>query len=70
MSPTVSLWINIVIGVFGVIAALGTSHMPDYIPPGVAANIVETAGYIVAVFGAVNAGLHATSTSEAGPFNK
>ena len=43
-SPNVRILINFGLAALGVIVAGGVSIFPDYIPPGIAKEIVQTAG--------------------------
>lgn len=69
MSPKVSMWINIGLSVFGFLASASALLTPLF-GQGTAQTIVGASGLAVGLIGAVNTGLHATSTSEPGPLTK
>ena len=70
MNPNVAAAINAVVAVVGVLAAMTPSMFPAYIPAGVAADVTQTAGFVMAIFGGVNGALHITSPSTPGAFGK
>lgn len=70
MNPNLAAGINAVVAVAGVVAALSPSLWPAYVPPGVVADITQTAGLVAAVWGGVNSALHITSPSTPGALGK
>ena len=70
MSPTVSMYLNIAMAVIGVVAMLTPTAFPEYIPAGIVRDIIQTAGLMTTIWTGVNAALHSTSTSQAGPLSK
>lgn len=65
--PVVSQWISVGITVAGGIAAMSPSIVPDYIPPGYAKAIIQTAGICFFVGGLFQTALHRYSSSDPGP---
>ena len=70
MNPNTSAILNAVFAVVGVLAAMTPTMFPSYIPSGVAADVTQTAGFVLAFWGAVNGALHLTSTSQPGALGK
>lgn len=70
MNPNMSAAINAVAAVLGVLATMSPSMFPSYIPAGAAANITQTAGFVMAIWGSVNGVLHITSSSTPGALGK
>ena len=70
MNPNVAAALNAVVAVLGVLAAMTPSMFPHYIPSSVAQDVVETAGFAMAFWGAVNGALHLTSPSSPGALGK
>lgn len=70
MNPNVAGVVNAVAAVCGVLAAMSPSMFPSYVPPGIAANVTQTAGFVLAIWGGVNSALHFTSPSTPGAFGK
>lgn len=66
IDPNVKGYINGAIAVCGVIATIGVSAFPDYVPSGVAKNIVQTAALIFAVYGGLNSVGNFLSSSKPG----
>jgi hypothetical protein len=66
IDPNVKGVINGVIAICGVIATLGVSVFPDYVPPGEAKDIVQTAGLIFMIYGGLNSGANFLSSSKPG----
>jgi hypothetical protein len=70
MNSNVSAAINAGVAVVGVLAAMTPSMFPSYVPAGVAADVTQTAGFVMALFGGVNGVLHITSPSTPGALGK
>jgi hypothetical protein len=66
IDPDVKGYINGAIAVCGVIATLGASVFPDYIPSPVAKEIVQTCGLIFAIYGGLNSAGNFLSSSKPG----
>ena len=66
IDPNVKGYINLVVAVCGVIATIGVSAFPDYIAPGVAKDIVQTAGLIFAIYGGLNSAGNFLSSNKQG----
>jgi hypothetical protein len=66
INPKTSLIINLAIAVLGVVAGSAT-YFTGIFGQGVATNIVSSAGFALALIGAVNTALHAFSSSTPGP---
>jgi len=66
IDPNVKGYVNGAIAVCGVVATIGVSAFPDYVPSGVAKDIVQTAGLIFAVYGGVNSVGNFFSSSKPG----
>lgn len=67
IDPQVAQWVSVGLSVAGVLATLAPSAFPDYIPPGAAKDIIQTAGLVTAISSGVHAMLHRYSSSEPGP---
>lgn len=59
VSGKVSVYLNVAMAVVGGIATASPSVFPSYIPSGVVADIIQTAGFVSLIGGIVNAALHA-----------
>jgi hypothetical protein len=70
MKPNVSAAINAGAALVGVLAAMTPSMFPSYVPPGIAADVTQTAGFVMALWGGVNGVLHLTSPSTPGALGK
>lgn len=66
IDPDVKGWINGAIAVCGIVAGLGVSIFPDYVPSPVAKDIVQTAALIFAVYGGLNSAGAFLSSSKPG----
>src|ERR1700730_3487693 len=66
IDPNIKGYINGAISVCGIIATLGVSIFPDYIPSEVAKHIVQTAGLIFALYGGLNSAGNFLSSSKPG----
>lgn len=66
IDPNIKGYINAAVAVCGVIATLGVSVFPDYIPSPVAKDIVQTAGLIFAIYGGLNSAGNFLSSSKPG----
>lgn len=66
IDPNVKGYINGAIAICGVIATIGVSAFPSYIPAGAATDIVQTAGFIFMVYGALNSAGNFLSSSKPG----
>ena len=64
MNPKLLTYLNIAAAVTGAVALMSPSLFPSYIPPGVVKDILETAGFVTAIGGAVNAALHAATSTQ------
>ena len=64
ISPKLSMWINIAVAILGLLAA---KVLPSYVPAGAVTYVSETAGWVLAVYGAVNGALHGVSAPQPGP---
>jgi hypothetical protein len=65
--PVVSQWISVGIAAAGVVALATPSVFPDYVPPGIAKDIIQTAGLMTFITGGVQTVLHRYSSSDPGP---
>lgn len=70
MKPNLAAIINAAVGVAGVLAVMKPEVFPGYVPGSVATDIIQTAGFSLAIWGGVNTGLHLTSPSSPGIFGK
>ena len=70
MNPNVAAAINVVVAIVGVVATMTPSMFPSYVPPGVAADVTQTAGFVMALWGSINSVLHLTSPATPGAFGK
>ena len=70
MTPNLAAALNAAVAVIGVLAAMSPSMFPSYVPPGLAADVTQTAGFVMALFGGVNGVLHITSPSTPGALGK
>jgi hypothetical protein len=66
IDPNVKAWINGTIAVCGAIAAIGIGAFPDYVPKGIATEIVQTAAFILAVYGGLNTAGNLFSSNQPG----
>jgi hypothetical protein len=66
IDPNIKGYINGAIAVCGVIATIGVSAFPDWIPPGDAKAIVQTSGLIFMIYGGVNSAGNFLSSSKPG----
>lgn len=66
MNPSTSTYINIAIAVLGAVAAAG-AYFTSMFGQQTAQMIVGTAGFVLAMLGAVNGAMHAVSTATPGP---
>jgi hypothetical protein len=66
IDPNVKGYINLVVAVCGVIATIGVHAFPDYLPAGAAADIVQTAALIFAIYGGLNTAGNFLSSSQPG----
>lgn len=70
MNPNVAAAINAAVAVVGVVASMTPSMFPSYVSPGVAADVTQTAGFVMALWGGVNGVLHLTSPAVPGALGK
>ena len=70
MNPNVAAAINAAVAVVGVVATMTPSMFPSYVPPGIAADVTQTAGFVMALWGGVNGILHLTSPATPGALGK
>jgi hypothetical protein len=68
IDPNLKGYINLGIAVCGVVATLGVSVFPDYIPSGDAKDIVQTASLIFMIYGGLNSAGNFLSSSKPGYF--
>lgn len=66
IDPNVKAYINGAVAVCGVIATIGVSAFPDYVPPGIAKDVVQTAGLIFMIYGGANTAGNLLSSSKPG----
>jgi hypothetical protein len=66
INPNLKGYINLGVAICGVIATVGVSAFPDYIPSGVAKDIVQTAGLIFMIYGGLNSAGNFLSSSQPG----
>jgi|HubBroStandDraft_5_1064220.scaffolds.fasta_scaffold547666_2 hypothetical protein len=66
IDPKTSMILNIVIAVLGVLAGAG-AYFTTIFGQQMGQTVVMTIGLVLAVLGAINGVLHASSTSEPGP---
>ena len=66
IDPNTKAWINGTVAVCGAIAAIGIGAFPDYVPKGVATEIVQTAAFILAVYGGLNTAGNLFSSNQPG----
>ena len=59
--------INFGLAALGVIVAGGVSIFPDYVPPGVAKDIVQTAGLVLAIASGIGGSMSLYSSPKEGP---
>jgi hypothetical protein len=65
--PVISQWISIGIATAGAVGVLTPSVFPDYVPSGVAKDVIQTAGLVSVLTGSVQTFLHRYSSSDPGP---
>lgn len=68
ISPKAGMIFNGVMVAVGAIAAAGPKIFPSYVPDTTASSIVETAGFVIIIYGAVQTWMHGASSSQPGPF--
>jgi hypothetical protein len=66
IDPNIKGYINGVVALCGVLTLIGTSAFPDYIPQGIAKDVVQTAGFIFTIYGALNSAGNFLSSSKPG----
>lgn len=66
IDPNVKGIINGGVAICGVVATIGVSAFPDYVPPGVAKDIVQTAGLIFMIYGGLNSAANFLSSNKPG----
>ena len=66
ISPNVKGFVNLSIAICGVIGTIGVSAFPDYVPPGAAKEIVQTAALIFMVYGGLNSAGNFLSSNQPG----
>jgi hypothetical protein len=66
IDPNVKAWINGAVALCGAIATLGVSVFPDYVPPGIAKDVVQTAGLIFMLYGGANTAGNLLSSNKPG----
>lgn len=66
-SPNVRMIINFGLAALGVIVAGGASIFPDYVPPGVAKDIVQTSGLVLAIASGIGGTMSVYSSPKQGP---
>lgn len=66
IDPNIKGVINGVVALCGVLTLIGTSAFPDYIPQGIAKDVVQTAGFIFTIYGALNSAGNFLSSSKPG----
>ena len=66
IDPNVKGFINLGLAVCGVIGTVGVSAFPDYVPTGVAKDIVQTAALIFMVYGGLNSAGNFLSSNQPG----
>lgn len=66
IDPNVKGVINGIVAICGVIGVIGVAAFPDYVPQGVAKDIVQTASLIFAIYGGLNSGANFLSSSRPG----
>lgn len=66
IDPNIKGYINGAVAICGVIATLGVSVFPDYVPSGIAKDVVQTAGWIFMIYGGVNSGANFLSSNKPG----
>lgn len=66
IDPNVKGYVNAAISICGIVATLGVSVFPDYVPSPVAKDIVQTAGLIFAIYGGLNSAGNFLSSSKPG----
>jgi hypothetical protein len=66
IDPNVKGYINGFIAVCGVVSVASVSIFPDYVPPGVAKEIIQTAGLIFFLYGGANSVGNFLSSSKPG----
>lgn len=66
IDPNIKGYINGAVAICGIIATLGVSIFPDYVPSPIAKDIVQTAGLIFAIYGGLNSAGNFLSSSKPG----
>jgi hypothetical protein len=66
INPVVSMSINIILAVLGVIAG-SAAQLTTLFGTSTAQSVISAVGFAVAIFGAVNTALHNYSSTVAGP---
>ena len=67
IDPKTKIVFYCVLAVAGVVAAMTPSAFPDFVTPGIAANIAKIAGIAVTVMSAISGVLAGASSSKPGP---
>ena len=66
IDPNVKGVLNLVIAICGIIGTIGVSAFPDYVPPGMAKDVVQTASLIFMIYGGLNSAGNFLSSSKPG----
>ena len=66
IDPNVKGVLNLIIAICGIIGTIGVSAFPDYVPPGVAKDVVQTASLIFMIYGGLNSAGNFLSSSKPG----
>lgn len=66
IDPNIKGYINGAIAICGVVATIGVSAFPDWIPPGIAKDIVQTSGLIFMIYGGLNSAGNFLSSNKPG----
>lgn len=66
IDPNIKGYVNAAIAVCGIVATLGVSVFPDYVPSPIAKDIVQTAGLIFAIYGGLNSAGNFLSSNKPG----
>lgn len=66
INPNLKGYGNLFIAVCGVIGTVGVSAFPDYIPSGIAKDVVQTAALIFMIYGGLNSAGNFLSSNQPG----
>jgi len=69
VGPAAAYYFSIAMTVLGVLAMMSPSAFPSYLPAGYVADVIQTAGFITALWNGVHTVLHGVSSTAPGPLS-